>query len=668
MFCTELSPVSSDHNDAPFDNDSPIFEEEENEEEVEDGQGEQEEPFQNGEDSDYSSDGKESFVEEENSKRELVNGTIQQKLRNWATSNINCITRKAIDELLLVFRSENYTTMPLSSKTFFKSNVSSIEPEIILNTHNKFGEYKYVGIEKMLNFVIDPNIFIDKEISLLIHIDGVTLYNKTKKNAWTILGKVNNAGYDAKPFLLGLYYGEGKPKNVVDFLMDLVKEINHLTANGVTIKNTTFSFKIDAFVCDTPARAYIKQCKGHTGFCACERCVCHGLTVNNKRVFCNYKADQRTHSSFRQKSQPDHHSKTQTSPLLLITNLDIIKNVVLDPMHLLYHGVAHTLLRNILSDPECTFRLTDEKKEKLQTLLNQISRDIPCEFQRDKYDIGSLSDWKATQFRFFLLYASGVVLQNLIPSDAFKHFSLLYTALRILSDKDLALQETDYVKSLLLKFFRLLPTFYGPASQILNFHNLLHITDDVSFMQRPLEDYSAFAFENYLGLLKKLLKSSTRPLSQILTRIHEFMYGLENSTVISCPLIIPVKKQRRIPVTHTETTENNKILFDTVKLNGMTLKNCHPDNIVLTKNGEILRINHMFIRLVDDKPTGKIMIRARKMKIIGDVFEYPVKSQQVGIFHVEDVRNVYFYSLESVYKKCILTKVDDRLIVISLLH
>jgi len=54
---------------------------------------------------------------------------------------------------------------------------------------------------------------------------------------------------------------------------------------------------------------------------------------------------------------------------------------------------------------------------------------------------------------------------------------------------------------------------------------LTHICDDVE-IYGFLDEYSLFLFENYLGHLKKLIRTSTNPLQQIHCRLHEINSSL----------------------------------------------------------------------------------------------------------------------------------------------
>lgn len=75
-----------------------------------------------------------------------------------------------------------------------------------------------------------------------------------------------------KPFAIAIYSGNSKPGNVNDFINDFILEIINLIRRGLTVSQTRFNVRIHCFECDTPARAFLKGTKGHTGFYSCERC------------------------------------------------------------------------------------------------------------------------------------------------------------------------------------------------------------------------------------------------------------------------------------------------------------------------------------------------------------------------------------------------------------
>lgn len=67
--------------------------------------------------------------------------------------------------------------------------------------------------------------------------------------------------------------------------------------------------------------------------------------------------------------------------------------------------------------------------------MNSISTDIPQEFERKLYDTDQVSKWKATQFRFFLLYIGPLALKDVLSENKYRHYLLLFVACRILNDE-----------------------------------------------------------------------------------------------------------------------------------------------------------------------------------------------------------------------------------------
>jgi len=70
---------------------------------------------------------------------------------------------------------------------------------------------------------------------------------------------------------VAVFSGDSKPQNVNHFLEDFVQETITLIQNGLIIGQRNFKIEIIGLSCDTPNRSFIKKCKGHEGFYACER-------------------------------------------------------------------------------------------------------------------------------------------------------------------------------------------------------------------------------------------------------------------------------------------------------------------------------------------------------------------------------------------------------------
>lgn len=125
--------------------------------------------------------------------------------------------------------------------------------------------------EKLQNRVVRfRNNLTVEAIGVILQIGP--LYNNSSDQFWANLGVVQLDKYESKPFIVAVFSGDSKSQSVDYYLKDFVTEISSLVRNGVTIGQRTFRGEIHGFSCKTPAKSFIKKCKGHDGFCACEHC------------------------------------------------------------------------------------------------------------------------------------------------------------------------------------------------------------------------------------------------------------------------------------------------------------------------------------------------------------------------------------------------------------
>ncbi|KAL7287463.1 hypothetical protein TKK_0018567 [Trichogramma kaykai] len=448
------------------------------------------------------------------------NSTLKEKLQMWAMNNIFTLRNSVISELLHLLHDQVKEKLPLRAETLLKTKKCSNTVIIVPTAKGNNGLYTYFGIEKILLLMLENSEYDDGKIELLVNIDGMSPYKNSSKQFWPILIRVLHQEFTCTPAAVALYCGDSKPKFMEDLLDDFVNEAAHLITNGLKTPTKNYIFNVKGFSCDTPARAAIKYVKGHGGFYACERCDTKGRSVDKRRIYDIVGKNERSKDSFLNKSQPEHHKPDVTSPLVRIPGFDPVRQVFLEPMHMFHLGVMKSIFEKFVDGNKRT-KLNSRQKKHLEQILSEIEPGMTQEFQRKKFNLKDYVHWKATQYGFLLCYTLSMLFERFISTAMYKFLLLLFIACRILFNEQLALTYADFADSLLKGFFKIMPTMFGKSSQVMNFHNLNHVAADVKYVGLPLSSFSAYAFENCLGQISKLIRTPNNPLSQVTRRLFE---------------------------------------------------------------------------------------------------------------------------------------------------
>lgn len=86
-----------------------------------------------------------------------------------------------------------------------------------------------------------------------------------------------------------------------------------------------------------------------------------------------------------------------------------------------------------------------------------------------------LGEWKASEYRNFLLFYSPVALKKLLPPVYYKHWMLLVSAMRILLQKTVTVCQVENAQLMIYKFIALIPYLSGIEHVSYNVHILLHV-------------------------------------------------------------------------------------------------------------------------------------------------------------------------------------------------
>lgn len=130
----------------------------------------------------------------------------------------------------------------------------------------------------------------------------------------------------------------------------------------------------------------------------------------------------------------------------------------------------------------------------------------PSDFGRKIRYLEYLNFFKASKLRTFLCYHGIVVLKGNIHEDFYKCFLILHCAVRICLSKKLITKFLPLARKLFEAFIHHFIKQFGENMVSYNVHNLQHVVDDVK-LHGTLDQFSAFEYESYLGVLKKIYSS-----------------------------------------------------------------------------------------------------------------------------------------------------------------
>lgn len=122
-------------------------------------------------------------------------------------------------------------------------------------------------------------------------------------------------------------------------------------------------------------------------------------------------------------------------------------------------------------------------------------------------------------------------MKGLLQENAYIHFLTFHVAITILAHPSLAYQTSviEYAENLLKHFVKSFQIIYGAKYISHNVHNLLHLAADVKNFG-TLDEFSAFKFENYMSVLKRLIRKTNQPLQQLTRRFAEIEIINNNKT------------------------------------------------------------------------------------------------------------------------------------------
>ena len=518
------------------------------------------------------------------------------------------------------------------------------------------GQYHHFGLVKGLIRVLKSiPLERDNSLRLQFNFDGLPLYKSSQAGFWPILCKCRVGKYSCKVFLVGLFFGVGKPSSVSEFLEKFIHEL--VSLNGyVRINDTDCSVVVDSIVCDAPARAYVKGIKYPGGHYACERCTVKGIHdrvhYGGVRYFEN-NSSERTNDGFRALVDRNHHR--ESCPLNVI-DMDLVRDFPLDYMHLVLLGVVRRVIKMWFPDAkqkkhEC-FNVHAIRAGKIEVAINRIVRcgkSSPCEFQRRPRSFADLNYFKATEFRCIVLYLFPFVFFRLFVNPfVYDHFCLLVVSMRILCNENSQRSSVEFARRCLRKFVEDSEDIYGKSFYVYNVHCLLHLADDYERFGN-LDSISCFPFESFMQKIKRYIKRPGGELAQVAKRvIEEDLWADEGQNTFD---FVELADERFTGPTGGFQGENLRH-YRKCSIFGKTIKVDSNDDAVRVKDSYGL-VQNIF------RCGDHVYLAVCMFTDYSEVFLYPCPSSDVGIVFASKISSEYSVMHIREAAKCFKLELKD---------
>lgn len=221
----------------------------------------------------------------------------------------------------------------------------------------------------------------------------------------------------------------------------------------------------------------------------------------------------------------------------------------------------------------------------------------------------------------------------------------------------------NYARHLLDYFVKQFQNLYGEYLLSHNVHGLLHLCDDYDQFG-PLDQCSAFVFENHMKELKSFIRKHEKPLEQIINRYSE-INSINVNTLKSTQL--DVKPILKIP--HT----NGPLIADIfgVQFYSLLFRNLHiiikkqkeSDSFILTNSGEIVKC----INIIE--MNNSILIIGKKFKYALPFFNEPINSTELDIYLVNNLSDTLnFCNITEIKSKIMISNHDKTIIGMAIIH
>lgn len=366
----------------------------------------------------------------------------------------------------------------------------------------------------------------DTDLTITVNSDGSPVFKSSKSSVWPIQVMLNELPVPLRwknIIVAALWFAREHPP-VHLFMKVFVDELNNIGTILWTHAWNAVRSRVFAVSCcvDSPARAALLNSKQYNGYYGCSWCLQKGTSIEGtvKYPFDGDSMVERTHEMVLQTMKAAAHKGRiidgikGPSPVAKLSTLDLVWGLPPDYLHCVLEGVTAQLMDLWLTSTGTAWYIGT----KLQLLDDRICCiRPPVMFTRLPRAVSERAFWKATEWKFWILYYALPCLQDVLPNRFLKHLALLSHSTFLLLKKRVEERDIAQAGQLLQDFVKEVPNLYGETAATFNIHQLLHLSKSVR-MTGPLWATSTFPFEGGNGDLLKLVSAANCVPMQIAER------------------------------------------------------------------------------------------------------------------------------------------------------
>lgn len=284
---------------------------------------------------------------------------------------------------------------------------------------------------------------------------------------------------------------------------------------------------VHACICsaDSVARCTLQNIKQFNGQYGCSWCHNEGEVIAKGRRHCRVypNSDEgdilRTHHGMVQNAQRAFVAKEAVqgvkgpTKLVQLPEFNLVSGFVVDNLHCIDLGVSRQF-------GHLWFDSSNHQEpwyigNKIPMIDDRLSHVCPPnEVTRLPRSVLQRAYWKGSEWHWWLLLYSPVVLFGILPQRFYLHFLLLVEAVFLLTNSSISRRDVNRAHTCLSQFVYRFEELYGRQHLTYNIHQLLHLTNTVVGWG-PLSCYSSYIFEGFNGTLLRLFHGTQAVPKQI---------------------------------------------------------------------------------------------------------------------------------------------------------